>query len=322
LFSAMSGLVFIFPGQGSQKVGMGADLQKDEPALFERYMAMAEAASGLPIMRLCLEGPLDELTMTQVAQPALFALSLALAEKAEQIGLRPDFVAGHSLGEYTAAVVGGAIGAEEGMHLVAQRGKLMAESQTERPGAMGAVIGLGVEILEGLCKQVQTATGGLVNTANLNTPSQIVVSGEIAAVQQLIELAKQAGAVRAQRLPVGAGFHTALMEPVQRRLSGVMDGFTWHDSRVPMAANFSGELVSEGPCIREALLAQITRPVQWVACTQRLLRAGGSVFLELGSGRVLGGLVRQISPGIAVTSADSVPAIDAFARQRETSVGI
>jgi [acyl-carrier-protein] S-malonyltransferase len=318
----MSGLVFIFPGQGSQKVGMGAELKQDDPALFERFMALAEAASGLPITRLCLEGPLDELTQTQVAQPALFALSLALADKAEQLGLRPDFVAGHSLGEYTAAVVVGAISAEQGMHLVAQRGKLMAEIQAERPGAMGVVIGLGVDVLEDLCEQVRTSTGGLVSTANLNTASQIVVSGEIAAVEQLIEHAKQAGAARAQRLAVGAGFHSALMEPVQRRLGVVMDGFTWQAGRVPMAANFSGELVSEGPRIHEALLAQITRPVQWVACTQRLLQAGGSLFLELGPGRVLGGLVRQISPGIAVTSADSGQAIDAFARQRQTSVGI
>jgi [acyl-carrier-protein] S-malonyltransferase len=317
----MSGLVFIFPGQGSQKVGMGADLQQEDPTLFERYMAMAEEASGLPITRLCLEGPLEDLTQTQVAQPALFALSLALAEKAQQLGIRPDFVAGHSLGEYTAAVVVGAISAQEGMRLVAQRGKFMAEIQAERPGAMGAVIGLPADVLDGLCERVQAAGGGLVRTANLNTPSQIVVSGEIAAVEQLIELAKQAGAARAQRLAVGAGFHSKLMEPVQQRLAVVMDEFTWHDGRVPMAANFSGELVAEGPRIHEALLAQITSPVQWVACTQRLLGAGGTAFLELGAGRVLGGLVRQISAGIPVTSADSVHAIDVFARQRESSVG-
>jgi [acyl-carrier-protein] S-malonyltransferase len=276
---------------------------------------MAETASGLPLTRLCLEGPLEELTRTEAAQPALFALSLALAQKAEQLGLRPDFVAGHSLGEYTAAVVVGAISAADGMHLVAQRGQLMAAIQAERPGAMGAVIGLTVDVLDGLCEQVGASGGGLVSTANLNTPSQIVVSGESDAVDRLIVLAKLAGAARAQRLSVGAGFHTALMEPVQQRLSAIMDGLTWHDARVPMAANFSGQLLSEGRRIHEALLAQITRPVQWVACTQRLIEAGGTAFLELGSGRVLSGLVRQINPGTPVGSADSAQTIEAFAQQ-------
>jgi [acyl-carrier-protein] S-malonyltransferase len=294
---------------------MGRDLENQDPALFERYMGMAEGASGLPIARLCLEGPVEDLTQTEVAQPALFALSLALAEKAQQLGLRPDFVVGHSLGEYTAAVVDGALSPEQGMQLVAQRGRLMAEIQAERPGAMAAVLGLGVDVIERFCTEVQLSTGGLVSTANLNTPSQIVVSGEIAAVEQLIKLARQAGA-RAQRLTVGAGFHSALMQPVQQRLGALMDGFTWTDGRVPMASNASGELVSEAATIHAALLAQITRPVQWVACTQRLIQAGASVFLELGAGRVLAGLVRQISPGVAVTAADSVQAIETFAYAR------
>jgi [acyl-carrier-protein] S-malonyltransferase len=315
----MGGIVFLFPGQGSQKVGMGADLLRERPELFERYLRLAEDAAGLPLSKLCLEGPIESLTETQAAQPALFALSLALADSARQAGLEPDFVAGHSLGEYTAAVVAGALNVEDGMRLVAQRGKLMAEIQAERPGAMAAIIGLATTQLVELCERATDT--GLVSLANLNTPSQTVVSGEIAAVERLVELAREAGAARAQRLPVGAGFHSVLMEPVRVRLGRAMDLITWHDVQIPLAANVSGELLMSGYEIHQALLAQIVSPVQWVACVQGLLAAGAARFLELGSGRVLGGLLRQISPGVPVSSAESPQAIDAFVQQQPASAG-
>ena len=172
----MSKTAFVFPGQGSQKVGMGSDLLEAAPDVFEHYLSMADEASGLQIRQLCLEGPIEDLTSTDAAQPALFATSLAVADLARDRGLRPDFVAGHSLGEYTAAVASGSLDVEDGMRLVARRGRLMADAQSERPGAMAAIIGLDRERVEELCAQASSV--GVVAPANLNTPAQIVCSGE------------------------------------------------------------------------------------------------------------------------------------------------
>jgi [acyl-carrier-protein] S-malonyltransferase len=294
---------FLFPGQGSQKVGMGADLLEARPELLDDYMRQASEASGLPIRELCLEGPIEELTRTDVAQPALFALSLAVNDVARESGLRPDFVAGHSLGEYTAAVASGAIGVEDGMQLVSRRGKLMADIQSERPGAMAAIIGLPAERVAELCEAASDA--GAVAPANLNTPVQIVCSGEEAAVVKLLELAEGAGADKAIRLQVGAAFHSVLMEPVQRELAQTMEGLEFNDPETPLVGNASGRVKTTGQEVREALVAQIASPVLWVECVETLVENGCDTFLELGSGRVLTGLVRQINPDVETFAADS-----------------
>jgi [acyl-carrier-protein] S-malonyltransferase len=297
----MSKIAFLYPGQGSQRIGMGAELLENAPELFTRYTAQAEAISGLPIGRLCKEGPLESLTQTQVAQPALFAVSLALTDYATQIGLRPDFVAGHSLGEYTAAVACGALTAEDGMKLVCERGRLMAQIQADRPGSMAAIMGLSADQLQELCARASEV--GLVTIANLNSPTQIVVSGEIAGVEKLIEMARAAGSQRAIRLQAGAGFHSPLMRPVQARLGEIMETMSWNNAQVPLVANVSGETLTKGMQIRQALVVQIASPVQWVACAQTLLREGCNTFLELGPGRVLTGLVRQIMPDVDAMAA-------------------
>lgn len=310
----MSTLAFIYPGQGSQKVGMGAELLASEPELLEEYLAQAESASGLPIRRLCLEGPLEELTRTEVVQPALFSVSLALTDAARARGLKPDLVAGHSLGEYTAATAAGALSVEDGIELVSLRGKLMGEIQQERPGAMAAVIGLPADQLGSLCETAGEA--GVVTLANLNSPTQIVVSGEEAGVERLMALAEEAEAQRVVRLNVGAAFHSELMKPVQARMAEAAAEISWNDPRVPIAVNASGEIVRTGEQVRQGLIAQIASTVKWVDCVQALVDAGCTTFLELGPGRVLSGLVRQIVPGADVAPAESPERLAAFADER------
>ena len=314
----MSTIAFLYPGQGSQKVGMGTELLESEPDLLEEYLAQAEAVAGLPIRRYCLEGPLESLTRTDVVQPALFAVSLALTDAARARGLQPDLAAGHSLGEYTAAVAVGALSVEDGLELVSLRGRLMAEIQSERPGAMAAVIGLAAEQVADLC--TRAAEAGTVTLANLNSPTQIVVSGEEAAVERLMALAEEAGAARVVRLQVGAAFHSELMEPVQTRIAEAMEEVAWSDPQVPLAGNASGRLLQTADEVREALVAQIASPVRWVDCVQALTDAGCTTYLELGPGRVLSGLVRQISPGVDVTSVDSPEQLSAFAKERPSLV--
>ncbi len=215
---------FLFPGQGSQKVGMGADLRESDPELFKRYLERADEASGLPVSQYVEEGPMEMLTRTDVAQPALFSMSMAVVDLARELDLSADFVAGHSLGEYTAAAVSGALSPEDALPLVCERGRLMAEIQSERPGAMAAIIGLPREQVEGLCGEASEA--GLVAPANINSDAQIVASGEDGGIERLIELAQEAGAKRALRLQVGAAFHSELMKPVQEKMAAKMDELT------------------------------------------------------------------------------------------------
>jgi [acyl-carrier-protein] S-malonyltransferase len=292
---------------------MGADLLAAEPEVFDRYLGQASEASGLDIRRLCLEGPIEQLTATDAAQPALFATSLAVTEVARGRGLRADFVAGHSLGEYTAAVVAGALSVADGMGLVARRGRLMADVQAERPGAMAAIIGLSLERVGELCAEGSSL--GTVAPANLNTASQIVCSGEVAAIMRLIELATKAGADKAVRLNVGAAFHSVLMEPVQRQMADAMADVQWHDPEIPLVGNATAAVKTTADEVREALIAQIASPVLWIDCVRTLRREGCEAFLELGAGRTLSGLIRQIDAEAETFAADSPKKLAKFAER-------
>jgi [acyl-carrier-protein] S-malonyltransferase len=294
---------------------MGSALQSEREALFHRYFGMADEASGRAVGRVALEGPIEQLTATQVAQPALFALSLALTEVADELGLTPGLVAGHSLGEYTAAVAVGALGLEDGMRLVAKRGRLMADIQSSTPGTMAAIIGLDRHTVERICAEAGEL--GQVGPANLNSALQVVVSGEERAVERAVELADSAGAKRAARLQVGAAFHSPMMEPVQRELAEEMKALTFSDPRVPIVANATGQLVRTGEEVRRALIEQIASPVQWETSVHTLVANGCRAFLELGPGRVLGGLIRQIDRGLEVAAADSPAKLAEFAAARE-----
>jgi [acyl-carrier-protein] S-malonyltransferase len=312
----MDKLAFIYPGQGSQKVGMGADMLAADPALYDRYLDLADEVSGLPVRQLSLSGPMDELTRTEVAQPALFSLALAVTETARDAGLEPDFVAGHSLGEYTAAVAAGALSWEDGIRLVSERGRLMAAVQSEHPGAMAAIIGMDADALSALCEEASSGDDA-VTLANLNSPTQIVVSGTDTAVDRLVELAPAAGAQRALRLPVGAAFHSPMMRPVQEKMGEAMQTVAWNDARVPLAANYSGTLIQSAEDVQSALLAQIASPVRWVDCVRTLVDNGVRTFVEIGSGRVLSGLVKKIAPEAHIFAADSRKKVSDFAGTRD-----
>ena len=307
----MGKLAFLLPGQGSQKVGMGADVLAEAPESLERYFAVAEEASGKPIKQLCLEGPIEELTSTDVAQPALFCVALAMADLAFAAGLKPDFAAGHSLGEYTAAAVSGALSPEDGIRLVCARGALMAAAQDEVPGGMAAILGMEAAALQELCDSID----GRVAPANFNTPSQIVVSGDMDAVDALVAAAADAGADRAIKLTVGAAFHSEAMVPVRERMAERMADVSFSDPSIPIVSNASGKIVTTADGIREALLAQIASPVRWVECVETLAGEGVDTYLELGPGRTLIGLVRQIKDGQDVTAADSPKKLQRFVDQ-------
>lgn len=310
----MGKIGFLYPGQGSQKVGMGKELLQSEPELFERYLVQSDQVTGEPISRLCLEGSPNELSQTQIAQPALFAYSLALTEYASRLGLVPDMVAGHSLGEYTAAVAAGAISFHGGLALVSKRGRLMKRVQDERPGAMAAVFGLVKEVLELLCQDI--SQHHLVQVTNWNAPGQLVVSGTEHGVLQVIEKIGARGEGKAIRLPVKGAFHSSLMGTVQDAMHELTDTLHWHDTTIPLVSNVSGTTLTRGADIRQELVKQITSPVQWVLCVERLVANGCDTLIELGSGQVLTKLVSLIAPQVTVQAIDTPAKLEAFVKVR------
>jgi len=316
----MGKIGFLYPGQGSQKVGMGKELARSNPALFKRYIMQSDRIAGELVSRFCLLGPMEALSQTQIAQPALFTYSLALTEYAKQLDLVPDIVAGHSLGEYTAAVAAGAISFHEGLELVCARGRLMKEQQDERPGGMAAIVGLSKEELETLCHEISRRD--LVAVTNWNAHRQLVVSGTEIGIQRLTDLLQLRKGITVLKLPVKGAFHSPLMIGVKDAMCELMEKLTWSEPGIPLIANVSGAALTSQTEIHQELMEQITSPVQWVLCVEKLVEEGCDTLIELGSGQVLTKLVRQIAPQITAVAIDTPEKLDNFVQKRRVAATV
>lgn len=284
-------LAFLFPGQGAQAVGMGRALADAFPEARETF-ATADRVLGFGLTELCWNGPAEDLKKSKNTQPALLTHSVAAWRLVEAAGVTPDFVAGHSLGEYSACVAAGALSFEDALVVTRRRGELMYEAGLARPGAMAAVLGLSAADVEAAC--AEAADAGVVRAANLNAPGQVVISGEPAAVDLACEKAKARGAKRAIKLEVSGAFHSPLMEPAAVGLREALAGVTIRDARCPIVSNAWARPVQRADEIRRALEEQLLASVRWEE-SMRLLRAEGvEGFVELGTGKVLRGLLRTI----------------------------
>ncbi|HVW85682.1 MAG TPA: ACP S-malonyltransferase [Bryobacteraceae bacterium] len=290
---------FLFPGQGSQFAGMGRSLAENFPAARERF-EQADEALGFALSKLCFEGPEEDLRLTENTQPALLAVSVAAWSVLRAEVGEPDYVAGHSLGEYSALVAAGSLDFADALRLVRKRGRYMQEAVPAGVGAMAALL----KLPEGKLDEIlaEAAQGEVVTAANLNSPDQIVIAGNKGAVERAMELAKAAGAKRAVPLPVSAPFHCPLMKPAQERLKADLDSTNFADLSVPLINNWQAREVRTGAEAREGLYQQVPNPVRWIDSMKALAESGVERWFEAGAGSVLSGLLRTIVPGAKCTS--------------------
>lgn len=287
----MSTIAFLFPGQGSQSVGMGKDLS-GKYAIARQTFAEADEALGYKLSHLCFEGPEDQLRMTEITQPAILATSVAVWRVLNENGLKCSFVAGHSLGEYSAHVAARTMQFADAVRTVRNRGKYMQEAVSVGVGAMAAVLGMNFDTVNAVCRDA--AQGQICEPANVNSPEQIVISGHASAVERAAKLAGERGAKRAIMLPVSAPFHCALMQPAQDRLAADLSSATLLHPQIPVACNVDAALVDSAERSRDALIRQVTGSVKWEQCMRLLIAKGVQTFVEVGPGKVLRGLMRQI----------------------------
>jgi len=305
-------IAFLFPGQGSQKVGMGRALAEAHAVCRDTF-AEADEALGQRLSAICFDGPEDQLVLTENTQPALLMVSVAMYRLLAQHGLTPQFVAGHSLGEYSAHVAAGTLSFADALQVVRRRGRYMQEAVPVGAGAMAAILGLDEAGVDQACRDA--AQGEVVSPANINAPGQIVIAGAAAAVARAGERARALGARRVVPLNVSAPFHCALMAPAEQRLAPELRALRAQDPRVPLVANVDAEVKRDAPSSIEALVRQVSRPVRWEASMRRLASAGVRTYVEVGSGTVLSGLAKKIHPEADVYSVDQhlgQPALEAL----------
>jgi [acyl-carrier-protein] S-malonyltransferase len=287
----MGKVAFVFPGQGSQQAGMGQALAEAFPAA-RAVFDDADRALASSLSKLCFEGPEEVLKLTANTQPAVLTCSVAAWRVLEEKGIRPDYVAGHSLGEYSALVAAGCLSLADAVVTVRKRGEAMQSAVPAGQGAMAAILGLSADKVAAAC--AQAAQGEVVSPANLNSPDQIVISGHTGAVERAMEACKAAGAKRALRLPVSAPFHCSLLEPTVAPLARAFESIAFNDLEVPLVTNVDADVVTTAAQARDALLRQVPAPVRWEESVRRLIALGCNTFIEVGPGKVLTGLLRQI----------------------------
>ena len=300
-------VAFVFPGQGSQKVGMGRALAEAFPESREA-LAAADEALGLPLSRLCFEGPGSDLQLTANTQPAILAVSVAAFRALAARGLRPDRVAGHSLGEYSALVAAGALGFEDAVVAVRRRGEYMQEAVPVGEGAMAAILALDLAAVEQACREV--AQGRVVAPANINSPGQVVIAGHADAVRRAMEACQAAGARRAVLLPVSAPFHCALMAPAQERMAADLSRIAFRDPEVPLVNNVDARMVRTADECREGLVRQVSAPVRWQQSVETMAQDGVTTFVEVGPGTVLTGLIKKINKRAEVLNAEDPASLE------------
>ena len=300
-------VAFVFPGQGAQYAGMGREIAKRFPGARAAF-AEADTALDFPISRLCFEGPEEKLQLTENTQPAVLTMSTAVFRILEGKGIRPDFVAGHSLGEYSALVAAGSMKLGEAAGLVRKRGRYMQEAVPVGEGAMAALVGLDLPIVQSICDRA--AEGQIVSPANLNSPGQIVIAGNRGAVERAVALAKEARARMAVLLKVSAPFHCALLKPAEDRLSADLDRSVFAELRYPLVTNVDAEVIRTGAEARRGLKRQVSRPVRWHESIQRLLDEGVRTFVEVGPGKVLLGLIRSIDKSVTMLNAEDEKSVE------------
>ncbi|OCL26053.1 malonyl CoA-acyl carrier protein transacylase [Orenia metallireducens] len=299
----MGKVAFIFPGQGSQQVGMGADLV-EEFAVAKETFAEADNALDIDISKLCFEGPAEDLQKTSNTQPAILTTSIAVYRVLKEKGIEPDIVAGHSLGEYSALVAAGVLDFTDAVKLVRKRGQLMEEAD----GTMAAIIGLNAKEVEELCQKASTA--GIVEPANYNCPGQIVISGEKEGVEQATKLAQEAGAKKAVILNVSGPFHSSLMEPAGEKLSKELAEVTLNDAQVPVVTNINAEFTTKDEDFVQALIKQISGSVRWEESVKAMIEDGVDTFVEVGPGRVLKGFMRRIDRKVTALNVEDLASLE------------